>query len=170
MRSAASTLLVPPGAGETVRGPVGGPVTFKVRSGQTDGHLTALESVVAPGEGPPLHRHGREDEAYYVLDGAVRFLSDGRTFAAPRGSFVFIPRGAEHCFRNDDDEAARLLVLFTPAGMERFFEEIARLPPGRPGPQVVADAGLEAFMEVTGPPLGPLAEGAAPLRPGASRG
>ena len=155
MRSAASTLLVLPGAGETVRGPVGGPVTFKARAAQTDGHLTALESVVAPGEGPPLHRHGREDEAYYVLDGSVRFLSDGRTFDAPRGSFVFIPQGAEHCFRNDDDVAARLLVLFTPAGMERFFEAVARLPPGRPGPPVFAEAGLEAFMEVTGPPLTP---------------
>lgn len=155
LRSSASTILVPPGAGETVRGPVGGPLTSEVRSGQTDGHLTALESVVAPGEGPPLHRHGREDEAYDVLDGAVRFLSDGRTSAAPRGSFVFVPRGAEHCFRNDEDEAARLLVLFTPAGMERFFVAIGRRRPGRPSPQAVADAGLEAFMEVTGAPLGP---------------
>ncbi|NIZ92621.1 cupin domain-containing protein [Kineococcus rubinsiae] len=155
MRSAASTLLVLPGEGEAVRGPVGGPVTFKARAGQTQGHLTALESVVAPGEGPPLHRHGREDEAYYVLDGAVRFLSDGRTFDAPRGSFVFVPQGAEHCFRNDADDAARLLVLFTPSGMERFFEGVARLPAGRPSPQVFTEVGLEAFMEVTGPPLGP---------------
>jgi oxalate decarboxylase/phosphoglucose isomerase-like protein (cupin superfamily) len=60
--------------GETVRGPAGGPATFKARAKETNGTLTALESVIAPGEGPPLHVHIREDEMYYVIGGGLHFL------------------------------------------------------------------------------------------------
>lgn len=63
------------GQGATTQGPAGGPLTFKVRGEQTGGALTVLESVIAPGDGPPLHRHADadEDEAWYVLEGALRF-------------------------------------------------------------------------------------------------
>lgn len=58
------------------RGPAGGPLTFKVRGTQTDGALTAFENVIAPGDGPPLHVHANDDEAWYVLDGELRFRLD----------------------------------------------------------------------------------------------
>ena len=142
--------------GETVRGPAGGPATFKSRAKETNGTLTALESVIAPGEGPPLHVHIREDEMYYVIGGGLHFLAGGRRFDAPTGSFTFIPRGTEHCFRNMGEEPARVLVLFTPSGMERFFEDFAKLPPGPPSLQAFRDAGYGAWMEVVGPPLAQL--------------
>ncbi|MDH4309379.1 MAG: hypothetical protein OEX04_18060, partial [Acidimicrobiia bacterium] len=46
------------------------------------------------------------------------------------GAFVFMPRGTAHCFQNLEDRPSRILVLLTPAGMERFFEEHANLPSG----------------------------------------
>ena len=61
-----------PGEGETIEGPAGGPLTFKARGEQTGGALTAVENVIAPGDGPPLHTHANEDEAWYVLEGRAR--------------------------------------------------------------------------------------------------
>ena len=66
-------LAVRPGEGETARSPIGGDMTFVARGEQTNGALVAVEIVVPPGEGPPLHVHTREDEAVYVLEGDLRF-------------------------------------------------------------------------------------------------
>jgi hypothetical protein len=52
------------GAGATIQGPAGGPLTFKVRGNRTGGALTAFENIVAPGDGPPLHTHEREGESW----------------------------------------------------------------------------------------------------------
>jgi mannose-6-phosphate isomerase-like protein (cupin superfamily) len=146
--------VVLPGEGETIQGPVGGPATFKARAETTNGTFTALENVVPPLQGPPLHVHVREDEMYYVLEGRVRFKADDRIFDAPTGSFMFIPRGTPHCFQNVGSTAARLLVMFTPAGMERFFEGMAALPPGSPDPDTYRSVAHSAWMRVVGPPLG----------------
>ncbi len=108
-----------------MQNPVGGPLTFKVRGAETGGVLTVLESEIAAGDGPPYHVHAHEDETLYVLDGSFRFRLGDDVRAAPVGSFVHVPRGLPHCFQNVGDDAGRLLVTFTPAGMERFFERFA---------------------------------------------
>jgi hypothetical protein len=70
-------MAVGPGAGETIRSPIGGDVTFIARGQQTNGAFTVLDVSVPPGEGPPLHVHGREDE-YVGCDLAQGFhLSRG---------------------------------------------------------------------------------------------
>jgi len=141
------------GEGTTIQGPAGGPLTFKVRGAQTNGSLTAFENVVAPGDGPPLHTHSREGESWYVLEGILRFKLDTDIRRAPAGSFVFVPPGTPHCFQNVGDAPARILVLFTPAGMEAFFDRFAELPPGPVDPGVFATLGRDVGMEVLGPPL-----------------
>jgi quercetin dioxygenase-like cupin family protein len=146
-------VIVPPGHGQTIEGPVGGPLAFKVRGDQTGGALTVLENVIPPGEGPPMHVHGGEDEAWYVIAGELRFSLDGELHAASAGSFVFVPRGTPHCFQNVGEADARLLVLFTPSGMERFFDRFAAIPAGRFDPASFRTAGAEAGMDVVGPPL-----------------
>ena len=83
MAGGAPSTAVGPGQGATLQGPVGGPLTFKVRGEQTGGALCVLENVVAPGEGPPLHTHAREDESWYVLDGDLRFRLDEEIVSAP---------------------------------------------------------------------------------------
>lgn len=75
----------------------------------------------------------------------------GRTIEGPAGSFVFVPRGTQHCFQNTGDAPARILVLFTPSGMERFFEAFAELPEFDPA--AFATIGSQVGMTVTGPPL-----------------
>ncbi|MBA2240649.1 MAG: cupin domain-containing protein [Solirubrobacterales bacterium] len=150
MSQTARSVSLGPGEGTTIQGPVGGPLTFKVTGEQTGGSLTALENVIPPGEGPPLHVHANEDEAWYVIEGKLRFRLGPELSEAPAGSFVFVPRGTEHCFQNVGDGDARILVLFTPAGMERFFERFAA---AEPGPEAFRAAGREVEMDVLGPPL-----------------
>jgi uncharacterized RmlC-like cupin family protein len=109
--------------------------------------------VIPPMQGPPEHIHAAEDEMYYVLSGHIRFKAAARMFDAPQGSFMFIPRGTPHCFQNTGETPATLLVMFSPAGMELFFEGVAGLPPGAPDPVAYRAIAAGAGMQVVGPPL-----------------
>ena len=140
-----------PGEGGPVDNPLGADVVFKARGEQTDGTLTVFETVVGPGDGPPLHTHANEGESMYVLDGEMRFKLGDDIQAAPAGSFVFIPRGAAHTWQNVGDGPARILIHFTPSGMERFFDGFAALE--APGPAAFETVGAEVGMDVVGPPL-----------------
>ena len=83
--STTNAVVVRPGEGETIEGPAGGPLTFKVRGEQTNGALTVFENVIAPGDGPPLHVHANEDETWYVLEGDLRFRLGSEITSAPAG-------------------------------------------------------------------------------------
>jgi oxalate decarboxylase/phosphoglucose isomerase-like protein (cupin superfamily) len=112
-----------------------------------------LENEVPPQAGPALHRHGNEDEMYYVLEGTFRFKLGDRIEAAPPGAFVYIPKGTPHCFQNVGDTTGRFLVMFTPGGMERYFEAQASLPPGGMDTDEHRAVAQANAMEVLGPPL-----------------
>jgi quercetin dioxygenase-like cupin family protein len=151
MTGSAQPTVVGPGDGVTIEGPVGGPLTFKVCGEQTDGVLTAFENVIPPGQGPPLHSHDSDDEFWYVLAGELDFMLGEEIRRAPAGSFVFVPHGTPHCFANVGQEPARVLVLFTPSGMERFFDAFAALE--TPDPDAFRSLGEPVGMTVLGPPL-----------------
>ena len=146
--------VVPDGAGQVVEGPAGGPARIKARTETTNGSFTMLEVTIGPHQGPPEHSHRREDEMWYLLDGRFRFIADGRILLAEPGSFAFVPRGTSHCFQNLEDRPSRILVMFTPSGMERFFEEHALLPAGPVDPERYGQIAERSWMDVTGPPLG----------------
>ena len=105
---------------------VGDTMTLKATGQDTDDRLLLLENLTAPGGGPPPHVHTREDEFFYVLDGTfeIRIGDELRTLGP--GGFAFVRRGTVHNFRNAGDHPARILVGFTPAGMEGFFRESGR--------------------------------------------
>ncbi len=145
--------VVPRGEGRSIRGPAGGPTIVAADTLSTGGSFTFLENVIGPKQGPPRHVHRREDEMWYVLDGHFRFVAGDRVFDAPEGAFVFVPRGTEHCFQNLEDRPSRILVMFTPSGMERFFEEHALLPAGPVDPEAYREIAERNWMEVVGPPL-----------------
>jgi mannose-6-phosphate isomerase-like protein (cupin superfamily) len=153
MTSTVEPFVVLAGEGDTLRGPVGGPARILARAETTNGGFTAIENQIPPNQGPPEHVHVREDEMYYVFEGTIRFKARGRYFDAPAGAFMFIPRGTPHSFRNIGERPARLLVMFAPAGMERFFEGVAALPPGAPDPETYREIAHGAWMEVVGPPM-----------------
>jgi quercetin dioxygenase-like cupin family protein len=122
------SVVLAPGAGRAI--PLGdaGTVTLKAVGAETGGTLSVYEFVTPPRTaGPPLHLHRGWDEAFYVLEGEMTFLVDGRTHAAPAGSFVFVPRGVLHTFWNESAAPARNLTAFTPAGIEDYFEEATRV-------------------------------------------
>ena len=128
-------------------------VTVKAHTMNTGGSLTALEFVHAPYVGPPLHVHHREDELWYVLEGDYRFKAGGSTFEMSTGGAAFVPRGTPHAFQNLNDSGGRMLCVFTPSGMERFFEQYAALLPGPVDPQRLAEVAEANWMELLGPPL-----------------
>jgi len=75
----------------------------------------------------PLHRHTREDEYSYVLEGRMGALLGDEVLVASPGDLVFKPRNQWHTFWNAGDVPARILEIISPAGFERFFAELVGL-------------------------------------------
>jgi quercetin dioxygenase-like cupin family protein len=75
----------------------------------------------------PLHRHTREDEYSYVIEGRVGALLGDEVVIGGPGDLIFKPRNQWHTFWNAGDEPARLLEIISPAGFERFFAELVDL-------------------------------------------
>jgi quercetin dioxygenase-like cupin family protein len=95
-------------------------LSYKVTGDETHRQLRAPR-----GAGSPLHTHRREDEAWYILEGALTFWLGEESRTATTGDFVFGPRGVRHRFRVDS-EVARFLILVTPAGFEDFTRACGR--------------------------------------------
>ena len=110
------------GTGRTFWGP-GDLYTFLVTGAESDGAYFAMEALVPTGGGPPLHLHRNENETFYVLEGQCTFQLGDETIVAGPGDFVNIPREAVHRFYNAGTEPVRMILTFTPAGIEKFFEE-----------------------------------------------
>jgi quercetin dioxygenase-like cupin family protein len=103
--------------------------TFLVTGEESGGAYFVMEALVPAGGGPPPHIHTREDETFYVLEGQIEFHLGDETIDAGPGDFVSVPRGAVHRFHNAGTETARLILTFTPAGIERWFEETLERAP-----------------------------------------
>jgi quercetin dioxygenase-like cupin family protein len=102
------------------------------------------ETILRPGEEPPLHVHRNEDEWLYLLDGEMTFHVGGQNYFSRAGAFVVFPRGIAHTFTIESKQA-RFLVINTPGGFERMFELAPKTPEE-------AARALNAFgMEVVGP-------------------
>lgn len=75
----------------------------------------------------PMHRHTREDEYSFVIEGRVgALLGDDVVIGGP-GDLIFKPRNQWHTFWNAGEEPARILEIISPAGFERFFAELVEL-------------------------------------------
>jgi quercetin dioxygenase-like cupin family protein len=128
----------PVATGETFWGP-GDMYRFLVTGAETGGAYFAMEALVPPGGGPPPHIHRNEDETFYIVEGEVDFLLGEERITAGVGDFVNVPRGSIHCFHNAGVETMRMILTFTPAGIEKFFEETLEraLDPTQPPPDNV---------------------------------
>ncbi len=114
------------GAETSIKIPAIGPDLFvRMPPAASDGAFALIETINAPGAGPPRHRH-REAEIFRVIDGRYLYEMDGRRFYAEAGDVVSIPGGAEHGFVNVTDQPARQFILVYPAlDAEAFFTELA---------------------------------------------
>ena len=86
-----------------------------------DGGFAVIEFLFPPDASPPLHTHP-QDESYVVLDGKLTVRAGADRFELTAGGMAVIPMGVPHSFRVDSD-TARVLVLSTPAGIERFVRD-----------------------------------------------
>jgi quercetin dioxygenase-like cupin family protein len=103
-------------------------VRFMIDGSEADERFSLVEHPMSPRAlAAPLHRHTREDEYSYVLEGSVgALLGDDVVIGGP-GDLIFKPRGQWHTFWNAGDEPARLLEIISPAGFERLFAELVEL-------------------------------------------
>lgn len=113
--------IVLPSEGELVNA-AGDRYRFLATREVTDGKYGIWEAVVPPGGGPPPHLHTREEEGFYIVDGELAIYVDGLRVVAGPGSFVNMPVGSTHWFRNEGDRPAKMLVLVAPGGMEGLFK------------------------------------------------
>jgi quercetin dioxygenase-like cupin family protein len=124
---------------------LGGSIRIRVRSEDTGGSLGLVEQVIPAGfPGPALHVHPEFEETFYVLEGRIAFRVGDEAHEAGAGTVAVIPRGTPHTFANPGSEPARMLVLVTPGGFERYFEaliEAVRATGGFPPPEELAALG-----------------------------
>jgi mannose-6-phosphate isomerase-like protein (cupin superfamily) len=124
-------------------------VRFMVDGAESGGGFSLVEHPMAPRAlAAPLHRHLREDEYSYVLEGQVGALLGDEVLVAGPGDLVFKPRNQWHTFWNAGDEPARILEIISPAGFERFFEELVDLGGVlQAGRDVLAELGARYELE-----------------------
>jgi mannose-6-phosphate isomerase-like protein (cupin superfamily) len=124
-------LFVGPNDGKVLTNPIGGRMVLKAYDQQTAGAYSLHENTLPAGSpGPRPHIHHQHEEAFYVVEGELTIRVGARTITAPAGSFVVVPRGVVHQPSNPGTQPTKVLLIFSPAGMERFFVEAAerRIP------------------------------------------
>jgi len=104
---------------------LGGLALVKAAGENTNGAFGLLEQVIPAGFASPYHMHHLEDEAFYILEGQVAFVADGKWSKAGPGGYVYLPRGIPHGFRIEGATPARILLLCVPSGFERFVIEMS---------------------------------------------
>src|SRR6202043_3495682 len=103
-------------------------VRFMIDGAETGGGFSLVEHPMsARALAAPLHRHTREDEYSYVLEGRVGALLGDEALVGSPGDLIFKPRNQWHTFWNAGDEPARILEIISPAGFEQFFAELVAL-------------------------------------------
>ena len=141
---------------------VGTLATIRVPGEAVDGRFALIEFLLPHHASPPLHTHP-QDESYIVLEGRLTVEAGGQRFELESGDTGVVPMGVAHTFRVDTD-TARVLVLSTPAGIERFVREggvpasAPTLPPAdapRPSPEEMERIFSAHGQVNVGPPLGP---------------
>lgn len=125
---------------------------FLVDSQQWGGNLAVVEHLLAPRAiAAPMHRHTKEDEFSFILEGRVWYVASGEEHIAEVGDLVFKPRGEWHTFFNAADRPARVLELISPGGLEEAFRIIGTLEEEVDLGPLIEPYGCEGDFEATVP-------------------
>jgi quercetin dioxygenase-like cupin family protein len=135
--------------------------SIKASGTATAGRVSVIEHFAAQGAGSPLHVHHREDEWFYVIEGALTFWVGGRVIEAPAGSFVYGPRDIPHTFAVASP-TARFLLVTEPGGFDGFLHALSQPAAGPTLPPAAASSppDMDKLMalaaaygiEILGPP------------------
>ena len=106
-------IVVPPGQGHRV-----GNVEFLARTVDTPRFTFGIIEI-QPGRELEAHVHDDEDDSFYILEGEMTFSLSGDEVVAPPGTFVLVPPGVSHGFRNAGSRPVRMLNIHAPAGFDR---------------------------------------------------
>ena len=123
-------------------------ITMKTDGKSTRDAYSMFEYTVPPEtNGPPPHLHTREDESFICLAGKMDVSLGGEEFTIGHGDFLFLPRDVVHAFRNPYAEETRVISVVSPAGLERYYQALADMPPGPKDmnlmKSIMADFGIE---------------------------
>ncbi len=96
-------------------------------TGERSKRCTVYEYAVQPGFNAGLHYHTKFEEMFYVIVGELSLRVGDQVARGGPGTFVFVPPGIAHAISNPGPEIARLLMINTPPGYERYFEKVAEV-------------------------------------------
>jgi mannose-6-phosphate isomerase-like protein (cupin superfamily) len=119
-------VIGPDGGREGFLGSIG--VRFLIDGAEAGERFSLVEHPLSPRAlAAPLHRHTREDEYSFVLEGRMGAQLGDEVVVAGPGDLVHKPRDQWHTFWNAGDEPCRILEIISPAGFEGFFQELSDL-------------------------------------------
>jgi uncharacterized protein (TIGR02246 family) len=137
---------------------LGIPTVMRSTGETTNGAFGLIEHLmIPPGFASPYHIHHLEDEAFYVLEGEVSFVCDGKWLKAGPGTYVFGPREIPHGFKIEGPAPAKMLLLCAPAGFEKFVLEMSEpatdltLPPAPPDMTKLMALAANYKIDILGP-------------------
>src|SRR3954464_588251 len=110
---ASEVVVVQPGEGHVV-----GNVEFLARTADTPRFNFSIIEIPA-GRELEAHLHEEGDDAFYILEGEMRFPVEDKHVSAPPGTFVLVPPGVEHAFHNKGATPVRMLNIHAPGGFDR---------------------------------------------------
>jgi quercetin dioxygenase-like cupin family protein len=146
--------VLAPDEGLRLQSGPGRDLVFKVTGEDTGGAFDYFTVEVAPHGGPPLHVHHAQEETIHVLRGSFKVQIGDEAFRLDEGGFAYLPSGVPHAFLNLTDEPGEVIVVYTPGGGHRFYEELGPLTRnGAPEHAVVAALFEKYDMTLLGPPL-----------------
>jgi quercetin dioxygenase-like cupin family protein len=127
---------------------------FKVTGEDTGGAFDYFIVEVAPKGGPPLHVHHKQEETIHALKGHYKIQIGDETFHIEEGGFAYLPSSVPHAFLNLTDDPGEIVVVYTPGGGHKFYEELGPLTRnGTPDRATVAAVFEKYEMTLLGPPL-----------------
>jgi quercetin dioxygenase-like cupin family protein len=101
-------------------------VRFMISDAESGGGFALVEHPMSPKAlAAPLHKHTNEDEYSFVIEGQCGALLGDEVLIGNPGDLIFKPRNQWHTFWNAGDTPCRILEIISPAGFEKYFEELS---------------------------------------------
>lgn len=120
--------------------------TILVTGEESNGRYAWAKAVIAPGNGVPPHFHTREDEAFYILEGQLDFMVEGRDVQVSPGTVLHVPLGVIHAFKNNSGKLAKFLVQTIPSGFDKMLAECGQPVPAGTAPEAPKPEDVQRFL------------------------